>query len=220
VRVALAALTAFLIAPGLPAFDAAGLGLWPLVGVMMQEVINGLVIGFVTRMVFFCIDVAGQIIATEVGLNLAADVNPLSGVRTEVPGLILFYLGAMLFLALDMHHYLIAAVERGYAVLPVGAGVLGAAVVNDVIGHTSRIFAVAVQIAAPMMAVSFIVMLVFSLIGRAVQQISSFFESFAFRLLAGLFMMGLSLNLMAQHLAAYLHRLPEDMMRITELLAG
>ena len=104
--------------------------------------------------------------------------------------------------------------------MPVGAGVLSAAVVNDVIGHTSRIFAVAVQIAAPMMAVSFIVMLVFSLIGRAVQQISSFFESFAFRLLAGLFMMGLSLNLMAQHLAAYLHRLPEDVMRITELLAG
>ncbi len=220
VRVALGALVAFLIAPGLPAFSIAGLGLWQLVGVMIQEVINGLVIGFVSRMVFFCIDIAGNIIATELGLNMASDVNPISGVRTELPGLILFYLGAMLFLALDMHHYLLVALERGYAILPVGQGALGGLVLEDIVGHTSRLFLVAVQIAAPMMAVSFIVMLVFALIGRAVQQISSFFESFAFRLLAGLFMLGLSMNLMAQHLAAYLHRLPEDLLRITRLLAA
>lgn len=219
VRVALGALVAFLIAPGLPPFPMAGLGLWPLVGIMIQEVIVGLVLGFVSRMVFFCIDIAGNIIATEVGLNMASDVNPVSGVRTEIPGLILFYLGAMLFLALDLHHYLLIALERGYALLPVGRAALPAAAVDDIIGHTSRIFAVAVQIAAPMMAVSFIVMLVFALIGRAVQQISSFFESFAFRLLAGLFMLGLSMNLMAQHLSAYLHRLPEDLIRITRLMA-
>jgi len=220
VRVALAALTSFLLAPGLPPFSVEGLGLWQLVGLMMQEVINGLTIGFITRMVFFCVDVAGNIIATEAGLNMASDVNPMSGVRTEIPGLILFYLTAMLFLSLDLHHYLLAALERGYTVLPVGRGVISGAVVNDVIGHTSRLFQVAVQIAAPMMAVSFIVMLVFALIGRAVQQISSFFESFAFRLLAGLFMLGLSLNLMSQHLAAGLRRLPDDVLRITELLAS
>jgi flagellar biosynthesis protein FliR len=219
VRVALAALTAFLISPGLPPFAVEGFGLWQVVGIMLRELINGLFIGFVARMVFLCLDIAGNIIATEVGLNLASDVNPVSGVRTEVPGLILFYLASMMFLALDIHHYLLAALERGYTVLPIGAGVMGNAALDEIIAHTSRIFGVAVQIAAPMMAVSFIVMLVFSLIGRAVQQISSFFESFAVRVLAGLFVFGLTMNLMAQHIAAYLQRLPDDVMRITELLA-
>ena len=220
VRVALGALTAFLIAPGLPPFSLEGFGLWQIVGVMIQEVTNGLVMGFVARMVFMCLDIAGNIIATEAGLNMASDVNPMSGVRTELPGMILFYLAAIMFLTLDLHHYLLVALERGYGVLPIGSGVMGNAVIDDIIGHTSRIFVVAVQIAAPIMAVSFIVMLVFSLLGRAVQQFSSFVESFAFRLLGGLFMFGLSLNLMAQHIAAYLQRLPEDVMRITELLAG
>ncbi len=219
VRVALGAVVAFLIAPGLPAVSVAGLGLWQLVAMMTQEVINGVVLGFVSRMVFFCIDIAGNIIATEAGLNMASDVNPFSGVRTELPGMVLFYLAAMLFLSMDMHHLLLVALERGYAILPVGTGILGAAGLDDIIGHTSRIFVVAVQMAAPMMAVSFIVMLVFALIGRAVQQISSFFESFAFRLLAGLFMLGLSLNLMAQHIAAYFQRLPDDLLRITRLMA-
>ena len=112
VRVALGALTAFLIAPGLPPFSLEGFGLWQIVGVMIQEVTNGLVIGFVARMVFMCLDIAGNIIATEAGLNMASDVNPMSGVRTELPGMILFYLAAIMFLTLDLHHYLLVALER------------------------------------------------------------------------------------------------------------
>lgn len=220
IRVSLGALTAFLIAPTLPTFSLDGYNFWQVVGTMAMELVNGLAIGFVSRMAFMCLDIAGNVIATELGLNLASDVNPLSGVRTEVPGMILFYLAAMLFLVLDMHHYLLAALLKGYEVLPVGSGMLSRAVLNDVIGHTSRLFAVAVQIAAPMMAVSFIVMLVFSLLGRAVSQISSFFESFAFRVLAGLFVFGITLNLMSQHISAYLRRLPDDVMRITQLLAS
>jgi flagellar biosynthetic protein FliR len=219
-RVALGALTAFLLAPGLPVYSTEGLGFWAIVQVMVMELVNGLTIGFVSRMAFMCLDIAGQIIATEVGLNMASDVNPISGLRTQVPGLLLFYLAAMIFLALDLHHFLLAALARGYDVLPIGAGALNEAVLEDMIGHTSRLFVVAVQIAAPIMAVSFIVMLVFALIGRAVSQISSFFESFAFRILAGLFVFGITMNLMAQHITAYLRRIPDDVLHVTQLLGS
>ena len=219
VRVALGALAAFLIAPALPAIALEGLGLWPVVGIMIREVINGLVIGFVARMVFHCLDIAGQLVATELGLNMAADVNPFSGVRTELPGLILFYLGAMLFLNLDLHHHLLLGLQQGYQVLPIGTGMLGGPVLDDLTARTSRLFVVALQIAAPIMAVSFVVMLVFALLGRAIPQISSFFESFAFRVMAGLFVFGLSTNLMAQHISNFLRQLPEDVVRITQWLA-
>lgn len=220
VRVALGALLAFLITPSVPPLELGGQDLWAMVGLMLKELVVGLTIGFVTRLVFLCLDIAGNIIATEIGLNLASDVNPLSGVRTELPGMILFYLAAMLFLGFDLHHHVLAGLEQGYSVLPIGAGMLNQLVLEDMIARTSRLFVVAVQIAAPMMAVSFIVMLVFSLIGRAVTQISSFFESFAFRVLAGLFVFGLSVNLMSQHIIGYLRRLPEDMLRITSLLGA
>ncbi|HAV62143.1 MAG TPA: hypothetical protein DCY13_07235 [Verrucomicrobiales bacterium] len=220
VRVALGALVAFLIAPSVETVPVEGKNTWGVLGIMLRELVNGLTIGFVARLVFLCLDIAGNIIATEIGLNLASDVNPLSGVRTEVPGMILFYLAAMLFLNLDMHHHVLVGLERGYELLPIGAGVLNELVLNDLVARTSRLFVVAVQIAAPMMAVSFIVMLVFSLIGRAVTQISSFFESFAFRVLAGLFVFGLTMNLMSQHIINYLRRLPEDLLRITSLMGA
>ena len=60
----------------------------------------------------------------------------------------------------------------------------------------------------------------FSVIGRAVPQMNIFVESLAFRILAGLMVFGLSLNLMAQHIVNYLRRLPEDLVRVAQLLGG
>lgn len=134
--------------------------------------------------------------------------------------MILFYLGAMLFLALDLHHHVLVALERGYSILPVGAGMMSYALMNDLFERTSELFLIALQMTAPMMAVSFVVMLVFALIGRAVQQINSFFESFAFRVLSGLAVLGLTMNLMSRHIINFLQRLPEDMLEICQLLGA
>ena len=74
--------------------------------------------------------------------------------------------------------------------------------------------------AAPLIAVSFIITLVFSMLGRAVPQMNVFTESFAFRSLAGLAVFGLTLHLMAQHIMNYLQRLPEDVLRVAQLIGA
>ena len=74
--------------------------------------------------------------------------------------------------------------------------------------------------AAPVIAVTFLINLVFSVIGRAVPQMNVFAESFSARTLAGLAVFGLSLNLIAQHAVNYLRRLPEDLARVAQLLGG
>jgi flagellar biosynthesis protein FliQ len=113
-----------------------------------------------------------------------------------------------------------AMLEQGYTVLPVGQGMMSEAVMGDLLTRTSQLFAVALQMTAPMMAVAFIVMLVFALLGRAVSQINSFFESFAFRVLSGLAVFGLTMNLMSRHIINYLQRLPGDMLEICRLLGA
>ena len=81
-RVALGALAALLLAPLLPPFAAGRLDFFSLLGVMFQEVSIGLLLGFVSRMVFFAADLAGNVIAYELGLNLAAVLDkPFSDVE-------------------------------------------------------------------------------------------------------------------------------------------
>jgi flagellar biosynthetic protein FliR len=219
VRLALGALVASLVAPTLPPAPFHGLSVWEIVGRMIGEVGIGLVLGFVSRMVFYAIDFAGGIISTEIGLTFSPNLNPFSNTQVDSPGLTLYFLAAMLLLTLDMHHWLLVAFQRSYAVLPVGHAHLSEALLADVLGRTSQIFVLAVQLSAPIIAVSFIISLVFSVLGRAVPQMNVFSESFSFRILVGLAVFGLSLNLMAQHLLNYLRRLPDDLLRIAQLFA-
>jgi flagellar biosynthesis protein FliR len=70
------------------------------------------------------------------------------------------------------------------------------------------------------MAVSFVVILVFAMLGRAVTQMNVFSESFAFRIMAGLFVFSATLPLMGQHIANALRRIPEDMMRVAQWMGA
>lgn len=219
-RVALAALTALLLAPLLPSLSLASLSLPSLLGLMLQEVGIGLLMGFISRMVFYAVDLAGNFVAAELGLNMGAIFNPLEGQSSQVPGMVLFFLASVVMFSLDLHHWVLAGFQRTYSVLPIGGAALSGALFETVVRHTSRIFVVALQISAPIIAVSFVITLVFSVLSRAVSQMNVFSESFAFRIAGGLIVFGFTLQLTAQHVLNYLRRLPEDLIRVAQMLAG
>jgi flagellar biosynthetic protein FliR len=218
VRLALGALLAFLISPALPVAAPPSASFGNLVLVMMKEVGVGLLLGFFARIIFYILEFAGNVVAAELGMNWGATLNPMSNARSEAPGLALFCLGAIIFLTLNLHHWLLVALQRSYETLPIGGAKLNGAVFSEVVGRTSQLFVAGLLMAAPVMAVSFLINLVFSVIGRAVPQMNVFVESFSFRALAGLAVFGLTLNLMAQHAVNYLRRLPEDVLRLSQLL--
>jgi flagellar biosynthetic protein FliR len=121
---------------------------------------------------------------------------------------------------LDLHHWLLLAFQRTYELLPIGAAKLQEAVLEQVLARSVALFGVALQITAPILAVSFIISLVFAVLGRAVPQMNVFSESFAIRILAGLSVFGLTCQVMAQHVVNYLNRLPEDIITVARLMAG
>jgi flagellar biosynthetic protein FliR len=219
-RLALGALLAALICPVLPPALAQTGDMWGLVGSMALEVGIGLTLGFASRMIFFALDMAAAIISTEIGLQLPSSVNPMSGAQTNSAGSILYYLAAMLWLSLDMHHWMLVGLQKTYSYLPVGGAHLSGALMTDMITRTSQTFLIALQLSAPIMAVSFVISLVFSVLGRAVPQMNVFHESFVFRILIGLSIFGLTMQLMSQHIINYLRRLPEDVLHVAQLLGA
>jgi flagellar biosynthetic protein FliR len=219
-RVSLGALAAMLLAPNLPAFNMAHLSTFALFGIMIQETAIGLLLGFIARMIFYAVDLAGNIISTEMGLQMAQIMDPLSGSSSQVPATILFYLASIVMLTLDLHHWMLIGFERTYTVLPMGGAQLSTALFENVVKSTDRIFIVALQISAPIMAVSFVVTVVFAVLSRAVPQMNVFAESFSFRIVGGLIVFGFTLQLTAQHVVNYLNRLPDDLLRVAQLLGG
>ncbi|MFO1486956.1 MAG: flagellar biosynthetic protein FliR [Verrucomicrobiota bacterium] len=219
-RIALGALAAMLIAPLLPPFPLAQLKFFSLIGVMFQEVSVGLLLGFLARMIFYAVELAGNIISTEMGLNLASVMNPAEGQTVQAPGMMLFFLATIVMLTLDLHHWILMGFERTYLVLPIGGAHLNSALFEAIVAQTARIFMVALQISAPMIAVSFVVTMIFAVLSRAVPQMNVFAESFGFRIAAGLIVFGFTLQLTAIHVMNHLRRLPDDLLVIAQMIGG
>lgn len=220
VRIAFSGLLAVLVAPTLPVFPFAHLGLMGWIGLLAKEIACGLVIGFVTRMVFFATDLAGVLAANEMGLNMASVFDPLSARPTQAPALVMFLLTCVLMMSLDLHHWLLTGFQYTYTLVPIGSARLQEVLFTNILQHTSRVFLVAVQIAGPLIAGSLLSMLLLGFLGRLVPQMNVFSESFSVRLAGGLAVFALTLEITAQHILNGLHRLPEDMMRIAQFLGG
>ena len=219
-RIAVGVLGALLMAPVLPPFPLSHLDFISLLGVMAQEVGIGLLLGFMAQMIFYAVEIAGTIISSEMGLNLAAIFDPTSQQSSQLAGTVLVFLATAVMLALNFHHWMLLAFVRTYDVLPVGSAHLSSALFENVVAQTSHVFMVALQISAPIIAASFVITLVFSMLSRAVPEMNVFTEMFAFRIVGGLIVFGFTLQLTAQYVVNYLHRLPDDMLNVAQMLGG
>jgi flagellar biosynthetic protein FliR len=219
-RLALTALGALLLAPLLPPFPISHLDLLTLFGLLAREIAIGLLFGFFVRTVFYAADIAGIIIANELGLSMGSIMDPASRAPEQVPGLILFFLATITMLSLDLHHGLLLGFARSFEVLPLGGGHLSPSLFELIVGRTSQIFLIGLQISAPVMAVSFSITVFFSVMARAVPQMNVFAESFGIRIAAGLVVLGFTLHIGAQYIANHLRRLPEDLIGLGQLLQG
>ncbi len=219
-RVAIGALGALLIAPVLPPFPLGKMDFLSLFGVMIQEVSIGLLLGFVSRMIFFAVELAGNFISTEMGLNLASIFDPTSQQSSQIAGTILVLLATIVLVTLNLHHWMLLAFAKSYTVLPPGGGHLNSALFENVVAQTSHIFMVALQIAAPVIAASFVITLVFSILSRAVPQMNIFSEMLGFRIVGGLIVFGFTLQLSAQYVVNYLNRLPNDLLVVSHMMGG
>lgn len=220
IKLALCALLAFLIIPSLKIPGVIINDYLDLILILLKELSTGLLLGFICRIIFFAVELAGHLISQTIGLNSASLITPFIDSRTDMPSMILYYLGGMLFLSLDLHHWVLLGFQKSFTLMPLGSLHLNEELILELIKQTSSIFSIAILISAPVIVVSFLVTVIFAILARAIPQMNVFFESLIVRPLVGLAVIGFTINLMAQHLLNFLRRLPEDFLRIIQLLSG
>lgn len=214
IRIGLAGLLAYSAGGFVPMQTALPGDMGSLLAAAVHEFLIGVLMGTAVRLTFYAIEMAGQIISTEMGLVMSSQIDPLSQNQSSPVGTALFYFGSLLFLISGAHHAVFAAFVRSFAVAPAG-GVSGSENVGDIFVHaTGSIFLIALQISAPLLAVNFVITLAFAILGKAAPGINAFAESFSVRILAGLALLGLTLGLTAQVVLSQFAQAPELMLRL------
>ncbi len=211
-RVGFAAMLAWVAVPHAGLEVAPPAGLIEVVLLVAKELAIGLLMGLAVRMMFFILDFTAQILAVEIGINPSPEFDVSGNAAGNPLGTGLFYLGAVIFFA-GAHYAVFFAFARSFELVPPGLQEADAAVVPAIVAHSGRIFALGTLMAAPVMAVNFLVNLTFSLLGRVVPRMNVFILSFSARIAAGLAMLGLSVGLIAHHVNDGFGEVPELMLR-------
>src|SRR5688572_32098810 len=126
-------------------------GLYPIFRIFFLEVSTGLVLGLLARFIFYAVEMAGSLIATESGLMLSANFNPITASFVSSPGVLLHWMSLILLLTLDLHHWLILGLQRSYEIIPAGAAHLSEVLLIEVVSRASGMFVIALQMTAPIL---------------------------------------------------------------------
>lgn len=192
-RIILGLAVAFLAVPLLPAKVAVD----PLsaVGLLLalRELLVGLAMGFVLQLVFGAVVVAGHSIAMSMGLGFAMSVDPQNGVQVPVVSQLNVVLATLLFLAVDGHLLLLAAVIESFSVLPIGSFVNPEGMFASVVALGSQLFASALLLGLPTLTSILMINVAFGVITRAAPQLNIFAVGFPVTIIAGFLFMFLAL---------------------------
>ena len=188
-RALYAVLIAALVAPSLPAPPVESLlsGAGVLMGI--REIGVGLILGFVVQMAFGAAVFAGQAISMTMGLGFAMAVDPQNGVQVPVISQLYVIVATLLFLALDGHLLLIAAVAESYQLIPIGVAGLPAASLSAVVALGTMVFAGGILLALPALTALLLINVAFGIVTRTAPQLNIFAVGFPVTILAGLFIM-------------------------------
>jgi len=161
---------------------------WQWVAVALSEVVIGLVLGLAANFLMEAPLMAGQILGVQMGYSLATLFDPQT--QADTPVLAEFHrLAALLiFLQLDVHHWLLRAVVRSFAYLPAGAA-LSSGVAAGLLRAAAGIFLAGVQIAAPALVATLIADVALGFLGKASPQLPVLFIGLSVKNLLGLAML-------------------------------
>lgn len=192
-KVCLGVLLAMIIAPTVPALPAADpLSMAGLL-ILTQEMLVGLAMGFSIRIVFAAIEMAGEISSLTMGLGFASFFDPQTKGRSSAISQFLTMLATLMFLTVNGHLVLLAALAESFVSLPVSASPISGGGFQQLAAWGAEIFRSGVQISLPIVAALLLTNVALGILTRAAPQLNIFGIGFPVTLGVGLLVLSMVL---------------------------
>jgi flagellar biosynthetic protein FliR len=207
VKIGLSLLIVVAAQPSLPEMPPIALDSPMALMVVAQQLLIGLSLGFAARVIFAALEFAGEIVGLQMGLNFAAFFDPV--MATQSTSISRFYgtVAAWLFVVMNGHLMLTAALVQSFQTFPVGPEPLGFIKTLQPQAWGAEVFKLGLWISLPIVSMLLLVNLVLGLVARVAPQMSIFNVGFPITIGVGLTGLWLTLPMMQVPFTAALERM-------------
>lgn len=170
-----------------PGFGTLPQGEVQLALLLFKEMIVGLAIGGLIRLMFWAIVIAGSMLSLQMGLTSAVINDPSMGGQVPVLGRFVALAALLLCLSLNLHHMWLEALVHSYKAFPVGHLPAAGELAELAISTVSQSFKLAVSLSLPLIIFAIVFNAGLGLAARVTPQIQIFFIAQPLTISLGLF---------------------------------
>jgi flagellar biosynthetic protein FliR len=163
--------------------------------VALSEAVIGLMMGLSVQIVLEGAQMAGQLAGAQLGFSLAAIIDPQTNIETPVMTIFYQMIAMLIFLQLNVHHWILRAVVRSFRYFPVGSGMVTLAAVRELMRAAGGMFLIGVQIAAPILLATLVIDVTIGFLSKASPQLPAMFIGISAKSLAGYALLAVSVGL-------------------------
>jgi flagellar biosynthesis protein FliR len=192
-KIGLALAFTIILIPTLPASPQISIASAAGMEILVQQLMIGLAIGFSITLAFAAVQLAGDLIGTQMGLGFAWFVDPQSSTQGPMVGSLLSLFATLIFLAMDGHLMMLAAIAKSFAIAPIGSEINLAFDWRKLLNAGSSVFSIGLHLALPALAAVFLSNVALGVLTRAAPQLNLFAVGFPITLSLGLLILWLSM---------------------------
>jgi flagellar biosynthetic protein FliR len=175
-----------------PHLHGATLSHWPLI--VASETVVGIAMGVATNVVFEGAQMAGQVLSMQMGYSLVNILDPTTQVESTVVAFFHQSLAMLIFLGLDVHHWILRAVAHSFEYLPPGSATLNPFFVQALLHEGAIVLDLGIQIAAPVLSATLLADVVLGLMGKASPQMPLMLLGPAVKSMLGVLILGVTMR--------------------------
>lgn len=145
-----------------------------LIPLVLNEIIIGLLLGFIAQIIFSSAAVAGALIDNQAGLMMSATYDPISNTNQSFYGRLYNVVLLVVFVSLDGPYFLLNALVSSYEMIPSFNLSQTSMIIYYLIQTVSRGFFVGVQLSLPIVIVVYLSNFSLGILSRTIPQINMF----------------------------------------------
>ena len=157
----------------------------------LQELALGMLLGFITSLLFVAFQLAGELIGYQIGFAVVNVFDPSTQTQTSIIGQFLFTAAMLVFVGTGQHLEILRLWLASYELLPPGSWMIEHFETQTIVAICSSLFLIALRIALPLIAFLILIDLALGILARVMPQMNVFFVGIPVKIVLGLLFLAL-----------------------------